>query len=131
MAYDKFDAEAHAERVAPPEYAVKMLSETWKDRSLIKKVTMRTDGTAQLLGAIAEPMKRWLDTLPDGATISGRQLCEVFAPDLNSDQPDFAMSFLKILYTMRQLGNFDGYFTRSKIKNRFGKPYVNFHRRIK
>jgi len=130
MTFRTFDANKHAEQVVPPEYAVNMISQTWRDRTMGKKVFQADGDTAQLLHAIAEPMKRWLDTLPAGASISGRQLGEVFAPELQ-EFPGFGLAFLKVLYTMRRIGAFDGYFSRSVVRNRYGKPYVNFHARIK
>jgi len=128
MTFRTFDAIRHSDDHAPPEYAITMISQTWRDRTIGKRVTRPDDGSDQLLKAIAEPMRRWLDTLPVDAAISGRQLSEVFAPELQGF-PGFTMAFLKILYTMRRIGAFDGYFSRSTVKNRYGKPYVNFHRK--
>ncbi len=81
---------------------------------------------------IAHWIKTWLKTLPDHATVSARQLLEVFVPDYEDhgtgrDAEDAFKRWASVMSSVRHQGFLDGWWTPSAKLNHFGRPYINHH----
>jgi hypothetical protein len=122
-----FDHLAHAELCPPPAYAVIQIKAFWMDKTLQQKWVGDSKQRA-LLTALAAPFRIWLDSLPKEARVSGTQIAQVFGGALTDDFK-FVNAFLKMLYAQRWTALMDGYYDVSIKRNKFGKPFINYHRR--
>jgi hypothetical protein len=128
MAFEKFDHLGHALKRPPTAGAGEYFLQLYAESKLRITWPMRQDLRDKLLITVATPIREWLDTLPDGAKVSGGQILEVFCGSEKADVPDFRIAFLKFLYSCRRFKYFDGYFEANG-RNKWGQPYINYHKK--
>src|SRR5882672_9158478 len=78
MAFAVFDHMGHAAKCPPTQGAGDYLLELDARRELRITFPMRQDKRDKLLITVSTPIREWLDTLPEGATVSGGQVLEAF-----------------------------------------------------
>lgn len=92
---------------------------------------MKADEKKITLANIAHWISQWLKTLPDDATVSSRQLFEVFIIDHDAGtgkeaERRFAV-WSSVMSQCRTQGHLDGWWTKGEKKTMYGIPYVNHH----
>lgn len=131
-----FDHLKHAERHPPNALIQERWAKALLDRSnpegWNKLHYARAPEKRAVLEGIAHWIKAWLKTLPPDATVSARQLLEVFVPNYedHGTGKDAELAFKRwsaVLSAVRYEGLLDGWWSKGDKPNKFGNPYINHH----
>lgn len=100
-----------------------------QERKFKPPYPVRTDQLHEFLMKFAAPVMRWLDTLPNDAILTSRQVCEALGGLERSRDPQFFNDFIRMLYACRKQNLMPGYWSKGGL-NPWKQPNYDYHRKL-
>lgn len=128
MAFAKWDWRSHP---APRDTLQRAIMPRWKANDMPTRGSTPDDKAEYLdfLGFLAFEIKRWLDTLPEGAEIGTTDLMAAFVPDPTT-LPSFYKALANRIGDARYHGLLDGYWHDVPNRRYKKQPFKKYHRRM-